>query len=146
MQASHADKQLNCVQSKLSSKSGKLCMMKLFAVLLARAKICSLEYRLQPLSLFNQSINKCSLWGEGVYLCLVWLIYLLYSSCWKEDLDLLQLRRLQGRSSCRKTAWPVISCFFCVCLRGPVNEDSWGGCHSSHYSTACISCAYWEGK
>lgn len=58
MEASHADKQLNYVQSKLSSKSGKLCMMKLFTVLLPSAKICDLKYQSQPLLPFTQDINK----------------------------------------------------------------------------------------
>lgn len=35
---------------------------------------------------------------------------------------------------------------FHVCLRGPVNQDSWGGCNSSHYSAAHISHINWEGK
>lgn len=53
MEASQIDKQLNCVQSKLSSKSGKLRATKLFTMLLPSAKIGGLKQQLQPLSPFT---------------------------------------------------------------------------------------------
>lgn len=65
------------------------------------------------------------------------------SSCWKEDLDLLQLGwppELQEGG----LAYDIV--VFHVCLRSPVNQDSWGGCDSSHYSPAHISHMNWEGK
>lgn len=61
------------------------------------------------------------------------------SSCWEEDLDLLQLGRRCGLPELQEGGLAVDIVVFHVCLRSPVNQDSWGGCDSSHYSAAHIS-------